>query len=156
MACEGWPNLLLGCNHHALPHLVRHVLHVWLSAEGKDIGPGTKAKDQPSQASTTIFTLVTWAQSSSSRWRQGRGWGAAAMACYVISTLVLILQVLTCTSWYYTKVYCTKGENFVKYQNTRFRDPMALLSMDTSVEKIFGDGCIRPICINTMVARPIV
>ena len=30
------------------------------------------------------------------------------------------------------------------------------LSVDTSVEKIFGDRCIRPICIDTMVARPIV
>jgi hypothetical protein len=29
-------------------------------------------------------------------------------------------------------------------------------NMDMSVEKIFGDRCIRPICIYTMVARPIV
>ncbi len=52
--------------------------------------------------------------------------------------------------------YCTKVQYFVKYGNTRFRDPMALLSLGTSVEKIFGDRCIRPICIITMVARPIV
>jgi hypothetical protein len=32
----------------------------------------------------------------------------------------------------------------------------ALLSMNTSVEKIFGDRCIRPICFYRMVARPIV
>jgi hypothetical protein len=31
-----------------------------------------------------------------------------------------------------------------------------LLSMDTSVKKIFGDRCIRPICIDMMVVRPIV
>ncbi len=36
--------------------------------------------------------------------------------CYVISTLVLILQVLMCISWYYIKVYCTKVQYFVKYQ----------------------------------------
>jgi hypothetical protein len=29
-----------------------------------------------------------------------------------------------------------------------------LLSADTSVEKIFGDRCIRHICIDTMIARP--
>ncbi len=42
--------------------------------------------------------------------------------CYVISTLVLILMVLMCTPWYYTKVYCTKMQYFVKYWNICFRD----------------------------------
>ncbi len=42
-------------------------------------------------------------------------WGSVTLW----ETLVLILQVLTCTSWYYTKVYCTKVQYF-KYQNTRF------------------------------------
>ncbi len=69
--------------------------------------------------------------------RDRRRWHLMVVACYVISTLILILQVLTCTSWYYTKVYCTKVQYFIKYQNTSFRDPTALLSMDTSVEKIF-------------------
>jgi hypothetical protein len=33
--------------------------------------------------------------------------------CYVISTLVLILQVFTCFSWYCMKDYCTKMQYFV-------------------------------------------
>jgi hypothetical protein len=73
--------------------------------------------------------------------------------CYIINTLVLILQVLTCTSWYYTKVYCTKMQYFIK-KYTFFETQRALLSIDTSVEKILGDRCIRHICIYTMVARP--
>ncbi len=31
------------------------------------------------------------------------------------------------TSWYYMKVYCTKVQYFVKYQNTRFRDPTGIV-----------------------------
>ncbi len=49
-----------------------------------------------------------------------------------------------------------KSAIFCKYRNTRFRDPIAFLSMDTLVEKIFGDRCIRPICIDMMGARPII
>ncbi len=37
MAHEGQSNLLLSHNHQALPHLVRHILHIWLSAGGKDV-----------------------------------------------------------------------------------------------------------------------
>jgi hypothetical protein len=57
----------------------------------------------------------------------------------------------TCKSAYYTKV-----QYFIKYRNTHFKDPITLLSMDIVVERFFGDRCIRPISINTMVARPIV
>jgi hypothetical protein len=64
MPPEGQSYLLLGHNHQALPHLVRHVLHVWLSTGGKDVGPGPRVQDQPSQASTAILALATWTRSS--------------------------------------------------------------------------------------------
>ncbi len=45
----------------------------------------------------------------------------------------------------------------VRYQNTRSRDPIMLLSMDILVETfLFGDRCVRPISTDTTFARPIV
>ncbi len=65
--------------------------------------------------------------------------------CYVISTLVLILQELTCFSWYSMKVYFIKIQYFVKYQNTRFRDPMGIVKYGHVSWEIFGDRCIRAV-----------
>jgi hypothetical protein len=58
MACKGQSNLLLSHNHQAFPHSVRHVLHVWLSVGGNDVQPGTRAQDQPSQASTRAAIVI--------------------------------------------------------------------------------------------------
>ena len=61
--------------------------------------------------------------------------------CYVISTLVLILQILTCFLLVlHKKAYCMKVQYFVKYRNTCFRDPTTLLSMDIMVERFLEIG----------------
>ncbi len=56
---------------------------------------------------------------------------------YVISTSVLIFQVLTCTSWYYTKVYCMKMQYFVKYWNTHFRHPELRRFLEIDASDLF-------------------
>jgi hypothetical protein len=37
-------------------------------------------------------------------------------------------------------VYCMKVQYFVKYRNTRFKDPTMLLSMDIMVERLLERG----------------
>ncbi len=58
---------------------------------------------------------------------------------------------------YCMKVYCTKKQYFVKYQNICFRDPTDIVKYGHVSCEIFGDSrCIKSIYIETMVARPIV
>jgi hypothetical protein len=76
MMNEGQSNHLLDHNDQALLHLVRHILHIWLSAGGKDVGQVTSAQDQPylhRNIHTNNARAVILLKHGDRGWRQAAG-----------------------------------------------------------------------------------